>query len=66
MTEFHKKTYRVSTKQGNDELYVVKQGDSDWSSVQMITNGNENGAVQLRSKEAAEHLHFMLGQMLGL
>lgn len=62
--EFWDKHYKMSAQQSNDRLCVSKNQGTDWSKVEMITNDFSNGTIQIRSKEMAEQLHFMLGQML--
>jgi len=64
MEKFYTKYYSMSVQEFNDKLIVKKISNTDWSNIQMITNDNENGSIQLRSKAMAEQLHFMLGQML--
>ena len=56
--------YKASVIVGVDEVTVNKPRDSDWSTIKLTVNGYEAGEVDLRSKQMAEHLHFMLGQML--
>lgn len=63
--QYRKIFYMMTAKQSPDELTVDKMGDSDYCEISMVTNGFGNGQVTIRSKEMAEQLHFMLGQMLG-
>ena len=59
-------TYRVTSTIEDDALTVGKSENTEWSKIIMKTNDTANGYIVLRSKAQAEHLHFMLGQMLGL
>lgn len=63
--KFDKKHYDTTTFIGNNKLCVNKLTSSDWSHITMRTNDEVNGTITLKSKEIAEALHFMLGQMLG-
>ena len=56
--------YKASAIVGVDKVTVNKLSGSDWSTIKLTVNGYEEGEVGLRSKQMAEHLHFMLGQML--
>lgn len=66
MTDYWEKHYDICVQKDNDKLFLSKSHGTDWCHVTMLTNGNDNGTIELRSKEHAEALHFMLGQMLGL
>ncbi len=61
---YWKKNYRCSILDGNDNLSLKKSDGSEWADIEMETNGFDNGKITIRSKEAAEHLKFMLNQML--
>jgi|GEM_PF-3954072 len=65
ISEFWNKHYVMKAQQSNDQLEVRKSSGSDWSQISNVTNGTKNGEITIRSKEMAEQLHFMLGQMLG-
>jgi hypothetical protein len=62
--EYQKKCYNMAAQHMVDQLHIDKSTQSDWCEITMITNGFENGIITLRSKEMAEQLHFMLGQLL--
>jgi len=64
--EYWEKSYCRICGDGIDRLSLSKAGDSDWAYVEMITNGNSNGKITLRSREAAEELRFMLDRLLDL
>lgn len=61
---YGKKSYRHAVSDGTDSLEIIKHGDSEWCQIKMIMNDWERGSIQIRSREQAEQLHFMLGQML--
>ena len=61
---YYDKSYSRSTTEGADSLHVRKRRGTDWLDIEMITNGTGNGSICIRSKDMAEHLHFMLGQLL--
>lgn len=64
-TEYFARQYRMTVKDA-DELTLDKSRASDWASLTMhINDGVPDTQITLRSKEIAEGLHFMLGQMLG-
>lgn len=63
---YWKKNYGSSVSSGCDELHVRKSSGGDWSHINMLTNDQPNGDITIRSKEHAEQLHFLLGQMLGV
>ena len=64
MSDFHKKHYSMEIKESNDLIHIDKMSGTDWSTIEMVTNDKSNGYITIRSKNMAEHLHFMLGQML--
>jgi len=64
MNDYYEKPYNMSVQESNDKLVLSKQSQTDWSVLQMVTNGESNGLITIRSKETAEGLHFMLSQML--
>lgn len=59
-----KKTYSRQVVEDSDALTVNKHAGSDWAFLKMEINGRMSGEICLRSREMAEHLHFMLGQLL--
>lgn len=61
---YFNKSYESTVINGNDSLTVKKISGTDWAQLHMQTNNFNNGDINLRSKEAAESLHFMLGQLL--
>lgn len=63
-TEYWKKSYEMAVQDGNQKLFLSKRPDTDWSHISMLNNSNEVGQIELRSKEHAEALRFMLDQML--
>ncbi len=65
MSKYERRKYSMSAKETNDEIHVGKHNDSDWCSILMTTNDENNGEITIRSEIMAEQLHFMLGQMLG-
>ncbi len=65
--KYWEKNYSVIFGKGyrpTNELFIEKKSESDWSHITMMTNSSKNGTITIRSKEMAEQLHFMLGQML--
>lgn len=66
MNAYWNRIYAMSAQETNDRLRVRKDSGTDWCEVQMTTNNSPNGSIQIRSKEMAEQLHFMLGQMLDI
>lgn len=58
------KHFIMTAEQFPDRLTVKKNSPSDWSSVEMQVHDLVPVKITLRSKEMAEQLHFMLGQML--
>lgn len=62
--DYWRKHYQRRLAEGADTLTLEKTKDSDWCHVRMLTNGDPNGGICIRSREMAEHLHFMLGQLL--
>jgi hypothetical protein len=63
--EYWKRRYHMEAIEGVDALNVDKSPGTDWCWVRMTVADNEPIGINLRSKEMAEQLHFMLGQMLG-
>lgn len=61
---YSNKSYSYSVSNGFDDLYVNKNPSSDWMEIKMVTNDLANGVITIRSKEMAEQLHFMLGQLI--
>ena len=66
MSDYWGSHYDMAIQHNNNKLFLSKRTSTDWSHITMLTNGNETGQIELRSKEHAEALHFMLGQMLGV
>lgn len=62
--EFDKKHYFMKVEESSDQLIVDKNCQSKWLNIRMVTNGSHNGQITIRSKEMAEQLYFMLGQVL--
>jgi len=58
------KVYQTEVTTSNDSLRLDKSAGSDWSHLNMITNGSLNGSITIRSKQQAEQLYFSLGQLL--
>jgi hypothetical protein len=57
--------YTASSIYGVDRLTVFKHSQSDWCHIELnINEGSNKTLITLRSKSAAESLHFMLSQML--
>ena len=56
--------YEMTIRHGTDALRVAKGGGSGWVSLNMTVNGTDAHCITIRSREHAEALHFMLGQML--
>lgn len=65
MNKYHNKHYMCSCLSGCDNLSVKKTTSGEWVDIEMVINGFDGGRIQLRSREAAEQLRFMLGQLLG-
>jgi hypothetical protein len=63
--DYWNRHYRLSANEWSDTLTVSKHGGTDWSEVAMNINDVTRDSITLRSKEMAEQLHFMLGQLLG-
>lgn len=59
------KSYRVSVRETIDELTVAKSASSDRCELRMVINEEGRHEIMIRSKTMLEHLHFMLGQVLG-
>jgi hypothetical protein len=64
MEKYWEKGYNATVSRGGDDIEVNKNSGGDWSTITMCTNGNPNGSITIRSREHAEQLHFLLGQML--
>ena len=64
--DYWKRHYSMSAQDTCDELTLSKTSGSDWSHITMITNGDRNGEITIRSRFQAEQLHLMLKQMLAL
>lgn len=63
-TEYWDRNYHMDVSESCDTLSVKKNSGGDWCYVRIMTNGRPNGEIVIRSKEMAEQLRFMLGQML--
>jgi hypothetical protein len=63
---YWEKSFNTAVLHGNDEITVYKNSGGDWIGIEMQTNKTPNGSITIRSKEHAEQLHFLLGQMLGV
>jgi hypothetical protein len=64
MDDYWRKNYKQQVSGGVDALTLEKLDGSDWCHLRMLTNDEQHGEICLRSREMAEHLHFMLGQLL--
>ncbi|MDH5798909.1 MAG: hypothetical protein OEZ19_10110 [Paracoccaceae bacterium] len=64
LSDYEKKHYRMSATHGVDTLTVEKDSRSDWATIRKTIHDDSFGEIEIRSKEMAEQLHFMLGQML--
>ena len=64
MSNYNKKYYSMSVKEANDEVCVNKSTGADWCTIKMVNNDEFTGDITIRSREMAEQLKFMLGQML--
>ena len=62
--KYQDKRYNSSVIIGNDNITLAKSSGSEWSYIENTINGDKDTEITIRSKEMAEHLHFMLGQML--
>lgn len=62
--EYKIKHYSVSVEERNDKMRLTKGMNSDYCEINMKTNDINEGGLVIRSKNMAEQLHFMLGQML--
>jgi len=47
-----------------DSILVHKSPSSYWTEITLFIHEKEEARITIRSKEMAEQLHFMLGQML--
>lgn len=61
---YYNRSYSVTVSESVDNLELHKSTGSDWCEIRAFINDDLKGSIELRSKEMAEHLHFMLGQML--
>ena len=64
MSDYRNKYYDMSVVESSDSLYLSKASKSDYCEIKMKVNNFDDGSILIRSKEMAEQLHFMLGQML--
>lgn len=64
MSDFIRKSYDSAVTCGSDKIVVQKSRHSEWVNIYMKVNDVHMNEITIRSKEQAEHLHFMLGQML--
>lgn len=67
LKEYLKSSYSASSINKSDKITVRKSNNSDWSHIDLSLNNSDDDprtTITLRSKAAAESLHFMLGQML--
>lgn len=64
ITTYQNKHYRMQVTQDSDTLRVSKSSNTEWSEITMITNGEANGVIRIRSAEMAAQLRFMLEQLL--
>lgn len=59
-----RKHFKVRVGNDLDQLRVEKLSGSDWIQVKLETHGRMRGDVELRGREIAQQLHFVLGQLL--
>ena len=64
MTLYEQKHFDMTVTEHSDNITVRKSSGNDWCQVIMVTNGDINGVITIRSKEMVESLYFMLGQIL--
>jgi hypothetical protein len=64
MKTYFMQDYTTTATVGIDSLTLNKCPGTEWSEITMSVNDNKD-TITLRSKQMVEHLHFMLGQMLG-
>lgn len=64
MSEYWDKSYNMKVEHQSDSLVIKKMSGSDWSQITLFIHKEEQAKITIRSKEMAEHLHFMLGKML--
>jgi hypothetical protein len=62
--DYFNRNYKVTVIEGVDRLTLSKHPAGFWSEIEMRINENPPARITLRSKEMAEQLHHMLGQML--
>ena len=60
---FYKTSFDMSFLNDNDVLSVNKCNGSDWTTIKISCNDDKD-IIQLRSPEAVQSLHFMLGRLL--
>ncbi len=64
MNKYYDKHYHMAAESESDKIILKKCGRSDWCEVIMEINGDQKCSMDIRSREMAEQLHFMLGQIL--
>lgn len=62
--EYLKSSYRNTVISKGDSIHLEKSSNSDWLHIKMTVDDDILGSITIRSKQQAEHLRFMLGQIL--
>lgn len=65
MDDYWQSHYDSTAECGVDTLRVRKSNRTEWSEIELRIHGELKSEITIRSRQHAEHLHFMLGQMLG-
>ena len=65
--EFNNRNYECNCSNRSRELSVTKR-NGVWFTIkhEIHNRGDENTKIDIRGRQAAEQLYFMLGQMLGI
>lgn len=64
--EYLQSSYSSTINKGSDvKLTVEKFCGSDWARLRGESGGSLTGNIIIKSKQEAELLHFMLGQLIG-
>jgi hypothetical protein len=64
-SKFYDKDFQMSARETNDEITIHKSKSSDWLNISMLTNGDQEKGITIRSEEMARQVHFMLSRVLG-
>lgn len=66
MKDYFKSHYDCEFQGGTDAIRIRKNSNSEWLWLCVkVGNSGTINSINIRSKQDAEHLHFMLGQALG-